>query len=85
MVLFLNATMPDDNEIGQFLVTRALSAFGIATEKEIQSYLQPDSARDSDLRVTSKETISKALLNLVERNKFVGRSDPKADRFSLTR
>ncbi len=62
----IDTTMPDIEELGQFLVRRALTAFGAANEREIQKFMQPDSARDSDLQIASKEVISKTLNNLVE-------------------
>ena len=61
----LNTTMPDSDELGQFLVRRALTSFGLATSKEIQKYIQPESARDSDLQVANKEVLEKTINNLV--------------------
>ncbi|MGD9900512.1 MAG: winged helix-turn-helix domain-containing protein [Calditrichaceae bacterium] len=62
----LNITMPDENELGQFLVKRALTAFGIANDKEIQKYLQPETSRDSDLQVANKEVLSTTINHLLE-------------------
>jgi len=62
----VNTIMPNSDELGQFLVRRALSAFGVANEKEIQKYLQPGAARDSDLQAVGKDVILKTLNNFLE-------------------
>ena len=67
----LNTTMPTQDELAYFFVNRALSAMGIASEREIQKFLQPDSARDSDIRAVNKETILKALNDLIEAKKVI--------------
>lgn len=67
----LDTTMPNENEIGRFLVRRALSAFGTAAEKDIQKYLQPNAARDSDLMLAGKDVIAKSLTNLIEAEEVI--------------
>ncbi|PKK84186.1 MAG: hypothetical protein CVT49_05155 [candidate division Zixibacteria bacterium HGW-Zixibacteria-1] len=42
----IDTTVPDDSELGRFLVRRALSAYGIALEKEIREHLH---AADNNL------------------------------------
>ena len=59
-------TMPDDDELGQFFVRRALSALGVADEKEIQNYMQPETSRDSDFQAVSKEVILKSINDLLD-------------------
>ncbi|MGD9487339.1 MAG: winged helix-turn-helix domain-containing protein [Calditrichaceae bacterium] len=62
----LNVTMPDKEELGRFLVKRALSAFGVANAGEIQKYLQPETSRDSDLQVANKDVLKTAINHLLE-------------------
>ncbi len=62
----VDQTYPDADETGRFLVHRALKAMGIANEKEIQKYLQPEADRDSDLRVVDKNTISRIIREQTE-------------------
>lgn len=62
---------PTDDELGLFFVRRALSAFGLAREKEIHTFLQPEASRDSLWAAASKDTISKALNDLVDNGEVV--------------
>jgi uncharacterized protein YcaQ len=48
------------------LVKRALKAMGIANEKEINKFLQPDAARDSDFRAVNRKMISQTLDDYVK-------------------
>lgn len=57
---------PDDNELGRFFVRRALSAYGVAQEREMQIFLQPEAARDSIFQAAGREVISKSLRELVD-------------------
>jgi len=66
----IDTTLPEENDVARFLVKRALLAHGIATEKEIQKFMQPDTSRDSDWQAVSREVISKAIDNLVESNEI---------------
>jgi uncharacterized protein len=67
----INTYMPTKDELGHFFVRRALTAMGIATEKEIQKFLQPNSNRDSDIRAVDKNTILKSLNELVDTKEVV--------------
>ena len=62
----LKLTMPTQNELGHFFIRSALSAMGVATEKEIHKFMQPDSARDSDIRAVNRDVVLKSLFELVE-------------------
>ncbi len=52
----VDTSVPDPDELGQFLVRRALSALGVATEKEIRNHID----------AAGKEVISKSLNDLEE-------------------
>jgi len=67
----IDTTVPDNNEIANFLVRRALKAMGIANEKEIQKFLQPEAGRDSDLRAVDKKEISRVIQQLLESGEIV--------------
>jgi len=62
----VDTSIPGDDETGQFLVQRALSANGILQEKEILNFLQPCAGRDSDLRVANSDTILNSLHGLID-------------------
>jgi uncharacterized protein YcaQ len=62
----IDTNMPHENELGQFFVRRALGALGIASEKEIQKFMQPDTARDSDFQAVGREILKKALNSLID-------------------
>jgi uncharacterized protein YcaQ len=51
-----NSSFPDDDELGQFLVRRALSAYGLATEYEIRKHID----------AADKEVIAEALADLID-------------------
>jgi uncharacterized protein YcaQ len=61
----LNITIPGNNEICEFLVGRALSAFGIAQEKEIRLFMQPESSRDFHFLAASNKIISSYLKEII--------------------
>ena len=61
----LDLSFPEPVEIARFLVMRALKALGIASESEIQRFMQPDSGRDADLRVVDRNVITKTIQDLV--------------------
>ncbi|MCP4634777.1 MAG: winged helix-turn-helix domain-containing protein [candidate division Zixibacteria bacterium] len=52
----IDTSFPNDEDLGQFLVRRALSSYGIATEKEIRDHIH----------AAGKEIIADALRNLTE-------------------
>jgi uncharacterized protein YcaQ len=57
---------PTDDELGQYFVRRALSAYGVAQDRDVNIFMQPAAGRDADIRAASKEVISKSLADLVE-------------------
>ena len=62
----IDTSIPSNDELGHFIVRRALSAYGVAREREIRSFMQPEAARDSDIQAASKDIISNSLNNLIE-------------------
>lgn len=62
----IKITFPEKRELALFLVKRGLKAYGIASEKELQKYLQPDARRDSDMVIVSREELSECLKGLTE-------------------
>ncbi|MFH1196022.1 MAG: crosslink repair DNA glycosylase YcaQ family protein [bacterium] len=67
----INLTVPTNNEISDFLVHRALTALGIAEEKEMNKFMQPSAQRDADWMFADKENISKSLKRFVESGEVV--------------
>jgi len=57
----VDTTMPDNDAVGQFFVRRALRALGVAQEREILKFMQPDAGRDSDWQAAGKDVLRKAL------------------------
>ena len=57
---------PDADELGRFLVRRALRAQRIATMKEILRFLQPGSNRDADFQIAGKATVEQTISDLIE-------------------
>ncbi|KAA3609292.1 MAG: winged helix-turn-helix domain-containing protein [Calditrichaeota bacterium] len=62
----IDTSLPDEKEIGRFLVRRALSALGVANEREILNFMQPGTARDSDMQVAGKSVLHNSLNELIE-------------------
>ena len=62
----IDTRTPDSKELGQFFVRRALSAYGIAHEREICTFMQPNALWDSSFLAASKKAVLKALAGLVE-------------------
>lgn len=62
----IDTSLPSEKEIAKYLVKRALKAMGIANEKEINKFLQPDAARDSDFRAVDREMISQTIYDYIE-------------------
>jgi uncharacterized protein YcaQ len=56
-----DTSLPTEAELGRFMVNRALSAYGVATEKEIREHLQ----------VAGKEVVSRALADLVDAGEVI--------------
>jgi len=67
----IDTTMPNDDEVGQFFVRRALSALGIAGQADVQKYMQPGTARDSDLQIAGKNLIENALHDLLDAREVI--------------
>ena len=62
----INTQLPDEKEVAEYLIKRALKAMGIANEKEINSFMQPNSARDSDFRAVHKKVLTRSICELLE-------------------
>ena len=62
----IETNVPDSTELSQFFVRRALSAYGVAHERELFAFMQPNAIWDSRFLATSKKAIVKALADLVE-------------------
>ncbi|MFQ5604679.1 MAG: winged helix-turn-helix domain-containing protein [bacterium] len=62
----IDTSYPTDEELGRFFVRRALRSLGLALEKEIHSFMQPESSRDADIQAVSNEVISQTLRDLLE-------------------
>ena len=67
----IDTSLPTEEELGGFLVNRALQAMGIASEKDVRRFLQAESARDSDMQIASNEAISRSLNNLIEAGQVI--------------
>jgi len=67
----IDLTLPNEEELGNFFVRRALNALAVASEGEIQKFLQSGAARDSDLQIAGKKVISASLKNLVESKEVI--------------
>ena len=57
----IDTSVPDDNELGRFIVSRALSAYGVATEKEICNHIP----------VASKKLITNALHDYLDSGEVI--------------
>ena len=62
----IDTRVPDNEELGHFFVRRALSAYGIAHEREMCTFMQPNAIWDSRFLAASKQAVVKALADLVE-------------------
>jgi len=67
----VDTRMPDEDELGRFLVRRALSAQGVAREREIRLFLQPAAIRDSSMQAAGKDLLSESLEQLIEAGQVV--------------
>jgi uncharacterized protein YcaQ len=67
----IDTAYPTDEELGLFFIKRAFQAFGIGKEKEILSFLQPESLRDAQFKATEKETLLNTLHSLIELNDVI--------------
>ena len=62
----IDTTMPTKNELSRYFIHRALSALGIASEKEILKFMQPGRAEESDLQTVDKKSMLTAMDELCE-------------------
>lgn len=72
----VDTRVPDDDELGRFFVRRALSAYGLAQEKEIREHIH----------AAGKEVISKSLAELVDSGQVTAlriKEDSDADYYAL--
>lgn len=67
----IDASLPDTGELNRFFILRALSSLGIASEKEIQKYMQPGKVDVSDLQVTRRKDMLKAIRDMSEAGEIV--------------
>jgi len=82
----VDTRFPTDDELGQYFVRRALSAYGVARERDVHVFMQPGAGRDADIRAASKEVISKSLVDLVNAGEAVRVKiveDENSDYFAL--
>jgi uncharacterized protein YcaQ len=57
----VDTSVPDEDELGRFLVRRALAAYGVAQEREIRDHIH----------AAERETISKSLADLVDAGQVI--------------
>jgi uncharacterized protein YcaQ len=73
----VDTTAPDEDDLGRFLVRRALSAYGVATEREVREHID---AADG-------EVIAQALVDLVEAGEVAPvevEGDPGTEQYALS-
>jgi hypothetical protein len=68
---YIDTTLPTDYELNRFFILRALSSLGVATEKEIQKFMQPGRGEVSDLQVTEKITMHKTIKEMCEEGEII--------------
>jgi uncharacterized protein YcaQ len=67
----VNCIPPGENELGLFLVRRALQSYGIAKENEIKTFLQPEATRDAQFQAAGEKIILKTLTDLLDSGEVV--------------
>lgn len=67
----IDRSKPSAEETSAYFLQRGLTALGLAREKELLAFMQPDALRDSDLRSASLEVVSAALKKLMEKDRVV--------------
>lgn len=60
----IDTSMPDESELARFVVLRALRALGLAAEKDILRFLQPEAVRDADMQFVEKAILVRTLKEL---------------------
>jgi uncharacterized protein YcaQ len=82
----ISKKIPTEEELAVFLIKRALEAFGIAREREIGLFLQPESTRDSHFQAVNKQVISGVIKKLIRAGDVVEvkiKDDISTEYFSL--
>jgi uncharacterized protein YcaQ len=69
----VDTRVPDDDELGQFFVRRALAAYGVAQEREIHNHIE----------AADKKTLSTALRDLVDDGQVIPVQVRAADYYAL--
>ncbi|OGU35179.1 MAG: hypothetical protein A2068_11325 [Ignavibacteria bacterium GWB2_35_6b] len=67
----IDTTLPDEKELNRFFILRALNSLGVATEKEIQKFMQPGKTEVSDLQVTERKTMHKIINEMCEAGEII--------------
>lgn len=62
----VDLTAPSEEEVGRFLVRRALRSCGVLRQKDIYGFMQPVGGRDSDWQAVDRRVIDQAIGDLVE-------------------
>ena len=64
-------TYPTKDELSKFFIKKALTALGIASEREIQKFMQPGKSDVSDLQIVKRETMKKVIDDLHESGEII--------------
>jgi len=67
----VNTTLPTEQEAAEYLIRRALTALGVAEEREILKFMQPESSRDADMQLVDREQLRQSLQALLEAGEIV--------------
>lgn len=67
----IDMTLPDETELNKFFILRALNSLGVATEKEIQKFMQPGKNEISDLQVTERKTMRRIINEMCEAGEII--------------
>jgi len=68
---YIDTSLPDETELNRFFILRALNSLGVATEKEIQKFMQPGKTEISDFQVTERNTMSKIINEMCEAGEII--------------
>ena len=83
----VDTRIPDQKEIAEHLVKRGLRSMGIASKKEIQKFMQPDAARDSDFQAVDRNLMSQTIEDLFDAGVIVAveiEGDSKNEYYALS-
>jgi uncharacterized protein len=67
----VNTFMPTNSELSCYFVKRSVASLGVATEKEILKFMQPGKSTVSDLQIVDRETMRKAINELLESGEII--------------